>query len=87
MSHVAFETPMTDSVAKIDHELAVGEDLNFQRRWWRFERIAWIIFVLIIVLDLAGAFGRVRWRTPSRTAPIVRSRLITSGCSALELLR
>ena len=52
------KTPVTDSVAKINDEIAVGEDLDFQRRWWRFEHAAWIFFVVIILLDLAGAFGR-----------------------------
>jgi hypothetical protein len=47
-----------NSVAQVNDEVAVGEDLSFQRRWWRFERFAWIFFTLIIVLDLAGAFGR-----------------------------
>jgi hypothetical protein len=58
MAGAAFEKPVTDSVAKIDGELAVGEDLNFQRRWWRFERAVWVFFVAVIALDLAGAFGR-----------------------------
>ena len=49
---------MTDSVAKINEELAVGEDLGFQRRWWRFERGVWIFFVVVIILDVAGLFGR-----------------------------
>jgi hypothetical protein len=50
--------PIADSVAKVNDEIAVGEDLEFQRKWWRFENIAWIFFALIIVLDLAGLFGR-----------------------------
>jgi hypothetical protein len=50
--------PVEDSVAKVNDEIAVGEDLEFQRKWWRFEKIAWIFFALIIVLDLAGLFGR-----------------------------
>ena len=45
-------------MAKINGEVAVGEDLQFQRRWWRFEHTVWIFFVVVIVLDLAGAFGR-----------------------------
>jgi hypothetical protein len=49
---------VADTVAKINGEVAVGEDLQFQRRWWRFERMVWIFFVVVIVLDLAGAFGR-----------------------------
>ena len=58
MAKTPFETPVTDSVARINDEIAVGEDLSFQRRWWRFEHAAWIFFVLVIVLDLAGVFGR-----------------------------
>ncbi len=50
--------PVEDSVAKVNDEVAVGEDLEFQRKWWRFENAAWIIFTLIIVLDLCGLFGR-----------------------------
>lgn len=58
MAGHVMETPVTDSVAKINEELAVGEDLSFQRRWWRFERVMWLIFVLVLILDLAGALGR-----------------------------
>lgn len=47
-----------DSVAKVDDDIAVGEDLEFQRKWWRFENAAWLIFTLAIVLDLSGLFGR-----------------------------
>jgi hypothetical protein len=50
--------PVEDSVAKVNDEIAVGEDLEFQRKWWRFENAAWVFFTLIIVLDLAGLFGR-----------------------------
>jgi hypothetical protein len=50
--------PVEDSVAKVNDEVAVGEDLKFQRKWWRFENAAWVIFTLIIVLDLSGLFGR-----------------------------
>ena len=50
--------PVTDSVPKINDELAVGEDLAFQRRWWRFENAVWIFFALLVILDLIGAFGR-----------------------------
>jgi len=50
--------PVQDSVARVNNEVAVGEDLDFQRKWWRFENAAWAFFTLIIVLDLAGLFGR-----------------------------
>ena len=61
--------PVEDTVAKVANEVAVGEDLEFQRRWWKFERATWIFFTVIVLLDLAGAFGRgplanARKRTP-----------------------
>ena len=51
-------SPVHDSVAKVGNEVAVGEDLEFQRRWWRFEKAAWMFFGFIVLLDLAGVFGR-----------------------------
>jgi len=50
--------PIEDSVAKVNDEVAVGEDLEFQRKWWKFEKGVWILFTLILLLDLAGVFGR-----------------------------
>ncbi len=50
--------PVQDTVAKVNNELAVGDDLDFQRRWWHFERIVWLLFLLIVVADLLGCFGR-----------------------------
>ncbi len=58
MSAAPATTPISDSVSKVDNEIAVGEDLKFQRKWWRFERFIWILFAAIVVLDLLGAFGR-----------------------------
>ncbi len=51
-------SPVQDSVPKISNELAVGEDLVFQRKWWRFERIVWLTFAVLVLLDVAGLFGR-----------------------------
>ena len=47
-----------DTVAKVDGAVAVGEDLGFQRRWWRFERGVWIFFGLVLLADLSGLLGR-----------------------------
>jgi hypothetical protein len=58
MATKTFSAPVEDSIAKVNDEVAVGEDLDFQRKWWRFENAAWVIFTLIIVLDLSGLFGR-----------------------------
>lgn len=51
-------TRVEDTVPKVGGEVAVGEDLAFQRRWWRFEQILWIGFLLILACDLLGLFGR-----------------------------
>jgi len=50
--------PVEDTVSKVDNELAVGSDPDFQRRWIRMERVVWILFGMFIILDLLGAFGR-----------------------------
>ncbi|HLI76817.1 MAG TPA: hypothetical protein VKV02_07720 [Acidobacteriaceae bacterium] len=50
--------PVGDNVPKVDGTIAVGEDLEFQRRWWKFEKVVWSFFVLLLIADLAGALGR-----------------------------
>lgn len=52
------ESKVGDSVPKVAGEIAVGEDLEFQRRWWRFERIVWGFLLLVLVADVLGLFGR-----------------------------
>lgn len=47
-----------NEVPKVDDAIAVGEDLAFQERWWRFERITWSIFILLLIADCLGAFGQ-----------------------------
>ena len=66
MATESYTKPVEDSVAKVNNDIAVGEDLDFQRTWWRFENAVWIIFTIIIALDLAGLFGR---------GPIARAQL------------
>ena len=55
---MASTTKVTDSVPKINNDVAVGEDIEFQRRWWSFERAVWIFFTVLVLLDVAGVFGR-----------------------------
>ena len=50
--------PVKDTVSKVNNEFAVGSDLEFQRRWERFERVIWIVLTIFILLSLAGVFGR-----------------------------
>ena len=49
--------PVTDTVSKAG-EVAVGEDMAFQQRWWVFERIVWGVFGLILLADVSGLLGR-----------------------------
>ena len=58
MPQTQFMEPLEDTSPKMDDVLSVGEDLPFQRRWWRFERFIWILFSLILLADLLGVFGR-----------------------------
>jgi hypothetical protein len=60
-------TPVEDTVPKVAGELAVGENLEFQRRWWTFERIIWSIFLLIVVFDLLGGLGH-GWLAQAKAA-------------------
>jgi hypothetical protein len=58
MATEPFTRPVKDSIAKVNNEIEVGENLDFQRKWWRFENVVWVLFTLIILLDVAGLFGR-----------------------------
>ena len=50
--------PVEDTVSKVNDEIAVGSDPEFQRRWSRFENVVWAFFGLFVLADLAGCFGR-----------------------------
>ncbi len=52
------KSPVLDTVPKINNEVAVGEDVEFQRKWWKFEKSVWVVFTILVILDLVGAFGR-----------------------------
>lgn len=47
-----------DEIPKVDNAISIGEDLEFQERWWKFERIVWRFFIVILVADVLGVFGR-----------------------------
>lgn len=68
MPSAPFTSPVEDSVPKVKGGAAVGEDLDFQRRWWRFERIIWTFFAIILLCDLLGVFGRGPLAKRKRTA-------------------
>ena len=49
--------PVTVSGSK-SRAVAVGEDMAFQQRWWKFERFTWAFFGLILLADVSGLLGR-----------------------------
>ena len=46
--------PVEDTISKVNDEIAVGSDLEFQRKWWRFTHLIWIVFTAIVIADLLG---------------------------------
>jgi hypothetical protein len=50
--------PIEDSIAKVNNELAVGSDLEFQGRWENLENVVWIFLSIFLLLSFAGLFGR-----------------------------
>lgn len=38
--------------------IEISQDLGFQRRTWRIQRVGWAVMVLLIVAALIGLFGR-----------------------------
>ena len=58
MASTAELKPVGDDVPMVEGKIAVGEDMEFQRRWWRLEKIVWSFFVLILIADLSGILGR-----------------------------
>lgn len=43
--------------AKHAHRADIGEDLAFQRRNWRAQRVGWVLLGLLIAAGLAGLLG------------------------------
>ena len=64
--------------------LRLERTLIFQRKWWRFENFVWVIFSLIILLDLCGVFGRrpvAKVERRSGTARLTSSTNVLNGRS------
>lgn len=60
--------------------LQLDEHRQFQERFWTIERAAWIVFGMIVIAALAGAFGaggrlpqqRQRWLAPQSSIRALR---------------
>lgn len=81
-------TPVRDTVPKINNELAVGSDIEFQRKWWRWENRIWFVFAAIIIADILGCFGRgpvanAHARTSAGTMDIKYERIERYGTPSI----
>jgi hypothetical protein len=61
--------PVEDSVPKVNDELAVGSDVEFQHRWESLENVIWIFLVIFLLLSLLGFFGRGPMANVKTNAP------------------
>src|SRR4051794_17000759 len=51
-------TPDEHATSRVNNELSVGSDMQFQRKWWRFEKVIWWLLLFVVVGALLGVFGR-----------------------------
>lgn len=58
-----------DNFPRVDGSVSISEDMNFQRRWWRFQRIAWFVLSAVLVADALGLFGQGWLARTQRSAP------------------
>jgi hypothetical protein len=49
-------TPEVSDVARI-HDLELGQDLRFERRWWTVQRVSWCIMLAVVVAAVVGLLG------------------------------
>ena len=87
-----FLKPVEDTVPKVDNNIAVGEDLRFQHRWWTFERCIWIFFLLVLLADALGLFGRgwlarAQRSTPDNALSVKYERIERAGTPSIMTIR
>lgn len=92
MANQAATKPIEDSVPKVGDAIAVGENLEFQRTWWRFERILWSFFLLLLICDLAGLFGRgwlakAKRQTPDHALTLDYERIERASTPSIMTLK
>jgi hypothetical protein len=83
--------PVEDSVPKVAGDVSVGEDLEFQRKWWKFENFIWFFFLLILVCDVLGLFGRgwlakAHAETPDHALTLDYERIERAGTPSVMTL-
>ncbi len=65
----------------------IAEDMDYQRRTWRIERIGWLVLGILVVLALVGGFGAgplssTTIRDPSGALEISCDRFERQGASS-----
>jgi hypothetical protein len=56
-------------------EIEIDQNLEHLRREWRFQRIGWLLMLLVVLAALAGLFGRGPLAKASGGAPNAPARL------------
>lgn len=84
--------PVEDSVPKVNDELAVGSDVEFQHRWESLENVIWIFLVIFLLLSLLGFFGRgpmanVKAKAPDGSMEIEYERFERFGTPSVATIR
>ncbi len=71
----------------ISGEFEINQDLQFQRRMWKAERIGWIAMAVLLAGALLGLFGNgpMSWITTSNDSLIVEYQRFGRQQSALQL--
>jgi hypothetical protein len=91
MATQTITSPVEDSIPKVGDGIAVGEDLEFQRKWWRFERVIWLFFLFILLCDVLGLFGRgwlskATLSTPDAALTVDYERIARAGTPSIMTL-
>lgn len=83
MADLPISQEVEDSVPKVDREIAVGENLDFMRKWWKFEHFLWAFFLMILAVDVMGGLGRgwlskARLKTPDGALTVDYDKIVRS---------
>lgn len=58
--------------------LQIEEDIDFQRRWWRVQRVGWVVIALMLLTALLGFLG---------SGPLSKGTALVPGIMRVEYQR
>jgi hypothetical protein len=69
------------SLSHVNDEVVVGQDENFEQRWWKFEMASWAVIIVILVITALGGLGRgllshAKTETPDGTLEVDYERMV-----------